>query len=158
MGLVLILLGTAAAGIVADFVIENDLASAPNQAFDLFGSTFNFSVPEVVLGAAVLGAVAITLIALGLGFLGISIGRRRERRAEVRELERNTTELQRRNQELARENAELRERTARGIVTAPAATTPPPPPPPATATPPPAVDRDRDKMDDGEEAARRMGF
>ena len=67
MGVLLILLGLAAAGLVADFVVENDLTTAPNQTVDLFGGSFQLSLPEMVLGAAVLGALAVVLVILGLG-------------------------------------------------------------------------------------------
>src|SRR2546428_14043872 len=56
MGLLLILLGLAAAGLVADFVVENDLSTAPHQAVSFLGGSFRFSLPEVVLGGAVAGA------------------------------------------------------------------------------------------------------
>ena len=59
MGMLLILLGLAAAGLVADFVVENDLTTAPGQAVSILGGSFRLSLPELVLGAAVLGALAV---------------------------------------------------------------------------------------------------
>ena len=62
MGMLLILLGLAAAGLVADFVVENDLTTAPSQTVSLLGGSFDLSLPELVLGAAVLGALAVFLV------------------------------------------------------------------------------------------------
>jgi hypothetical protein len=65
MGVLLILLGLIAAGVLADFLVENDLATAPDQAVGLFGGSFRLSTPEVVLGGAVLGALSVLLVILG---------------------------------------------------------------------------------------------
>jgi hypothetical protein len=125
MGVLLIVLGLVSAGIVADFIVENATAGGVDQTFELFGGSFALSTTELVIGAAVLGAIAITLFALGLGLLGVSMGRRRERAAEHRELEsrldansRRLAELERRNAELARENAELGERYTQALTAA----------------------------------------
>ncbi|MGH2527863.1 MAG: LapA family protein [Actinomycetota bacterium] len=87
MGILLILLGLVAAGVVADFVVENDLATAPDQTVGLFGGSFRLSTPEVVLGAAVLGALSVLLVILGVGFLRGSWGRRRALKRRVANLE-----------------------------------------------------------------------
>jgi len=87
MGIVLILLGLVAAGVVADFLVENDLATAPDQSVALFGGSFRLSTPEVVLGAAVLGALSVLLLILGVGFLRGSWGRRRALKRRVAVLE-----------------------------------------------------------------------
>jgi len=87
MGIVLILLGLVAAGVVADFLVENDLATAPDQTVALFGGSFRLSTPEVVLGAAVLGALGVLLVILGVGFLRGSWGRRRALKRRVSNLE-----------------------------------------------------------------------
>jgi hypothetical protein len=94
MGMLLILLSLAAAGLVADFVVENDLTTAPNQAVSLLGGSFRFSLPEVVLGAAVVGALAVLLVILGLGLLRGSWGRRKALKRQIADLRRENTELQ----------------------------------------------------------------
>ena len=107
MGIVLLILGLGAAGVIADFLVENGLGEGPDRTFELFGTTFQMSTTEVVLGAAILGAIAITLVAIGLGVMGVELGRRRDRRAERRALENRVDSLVRRNDELERRNAEL---------------------------------------------------
>lgn len=103
MGIALILLGLLAAGTVADFLLENELGDA-GQAFALFGGTFTLSQTEVVLGAAVLGALAVLFLGLGMGLARGSWGRRRNERHRMSGLEEE-------NAALARENAELRNTT-----------------------------------------------
>jgi hypothetical protein len=93
MGMLLILLGLAAAGLVADFVVENDLTTAPSQTVSLFGGSFNLSMPELVLGAAVLGALAVFLVMLGLGLLRGSWGRRRALKKQIADLRVENTDL-----------------------------------------------------------------
>jgi uncharacterized integral membrane protein len=93
MGMLLILLGLAAAGLVADFVVENDLTTAPSQTVSLLGGSFNLSLPELVLGAAVLGALAVFLVMLGLGLLRGSWGRRRALKKQVADLRLENTDL-----------------------------------------------------------------
>jgi hypothetical protein len=93
MGLLLILLGLGAAGLVADFVVENDLTTAPSQTVNLFGGTFSLSQPELVLAAALLGALAVVLVMLGLGLLRGSWGRRRALKRQVSDLQLENTDL-----------------------------------------------------------------
>jgi uncharacterized membrane protein len=94
VGMVLILVGLVAAGVVVDFAIENELTSAPRDTFALFGGSYGLSTPELVVAAAVLSALAVTLVILGFGLFRGSWGRRRA--------------LNRRIQDLERENARLR--------------------------------------------------
>jgi uncharacterized integral membrane protein len=96
MGIALILLGLAAAGLVVDFAVENWSEAANDVTFSLFGGSFTATHVEVAIGAAVLGAIAIALCVLGAGLLRGSHGRRRSTRRRISELE--------------RENAALRER------------------------------------------------
>lgn len=93
MWILLILLGIVAAGIVADFVVENHLTTAPDQAFMLFRHSFELSRPKLVLAAAILGTLAILFLGLGLGLLRGSWGRRRGLRQELKTLEQENTEL-----------------------------------------------------------------
>ena len=93
MGLLLILLGLGAAGLVADFVVENDLTAAPSQAVDLLGGSFSLSQPELVLAAALLGALAVILVMLGLGLLRGSWGRRRALKRQISDLQLENTDL-----------------------------------------------------------------
>jgi len=113
MGMLLILLGLVAAGVVADFLVENDLATAPDQTVALFGGSFQLSTPEVVLGAAVLGALSVLLVILGVGFLRGSWGRRRvlKRRVAVLEQE-NASHRARENLAAAVDSLPLQESQA----------------------------------------------
>ena len=93
MGIALILLGFLAAGVVVDFAVENDLAGAPERTFSLFGGSFTFNETQVVLGAAVLGALAVLFVVLGIGMSRGSLGRRRALKHRVSDLESENTEL-----------------------------------------------------------------
>jgi hypothetical protein len=93
MGMVLILFGLAAAGLVADFAVENDLTTAPSQAVSLLGGSFRFSLPELVLGGVVLGALAVVLVMLGLGLIRGSWGRRRALKQQIADLRLENTDL-----------------------------------------------------------------
>ncbi len=93
MGIALILLGFLAAGVVVDFAVENDLAGAPERTFSLFGGSFTFNETQVVLGAAVLGALAVLFVVLGIGMSRGSLGRRRALKHRMSDLERENTEL-----------------------------------------------------------------
>jgi hypothetical protein len=93
MGIVLILLGLAAVGVVVDFVLENDLAAATAQPVSLFGGTFDLSTPELVLTAAVMGALAVVCVFLGMGLLRGSWGRRRALKRQISDLREENMEL-----------------------------------------------------------------
>jgi hypothetical protein len=93
MGIAFILIGLLAAGVVVDFVIENDLAGAPDRAFALFGGSFTLNETEVALGAAVLGGFAVLFVVLGFALFRDSWGRRRDVKHRVVELERENAEL-----------------------------------------------------------------
>ena len=93
MGLLLILLGLGAAGLVADYVVENDLTTAPSQSVNLLGGSFNLSQPKLVLAAALLGALAVVLVMLGLGLLRGSWGRRRALKRQISDLQLENTDL-----------------------------------------------------------------
>jgi uncharacterized integral membrane protein len=93
MGIALILLGLLAAGIVVDFAAENWSAGTADLTFELFGGSFTLTQMQVVLGAAVLGAVAVALCIVGAGLLRGSRGRRRNVRRRVDDLERENAAL-----------------------------------------------------------------
>ena len=92
MGILLILLGIATAGVLADFLVENDVATAATQSFSLFNTTIELSVPAVVAIAFGLGVLAVLLI-----FAGV----RRSRRARRRLLQQRIEDLQDQNARLA---------------------------------------------------------
>lgn len=96
MGIVLILLGLLAAGIVVDFAVENWSAGTADMTFELFGSSVTLTQMQVVLGAAVLGAVAVALCIVGAGLLRGSRGRRRNARRRIADLEGENEELKQR--------------------------------------------------------------
>ena len=107
MGILLIVIGLAAAGLVVDFVIENDLVSgAAEQSYDLLGTSITLSQAEVVIASAVLGAVALLLFVTGLRLLGGTLGKRRERRRRIKDLERENEELRARQEREAEEATE----------------------------------------------------
>jgi hypothetical protein len=93
VGVLLIVLGLVSAGLLVDFLVENHLGSAPTESFALLGTTFRLSRPELVLVAAVLGALAVTLVLLGVGLLRGSWGRRRALKRRVTDLEKENTDL-----------------------------------------------------------------
>ena len=99
MGIALILLGLAAAGLVVDFAIENWSDAANEVTYSLFGGSFTATQVEVAIGAAVLGALAIALCVLGVGLLRGSHGRRRSTRRRISELERENAALRDRRTE-----------------------------------------------------------
>lgn len=92
MGVLLILLGIATAGVLADFLIENDVATAATQSFSLFGTTIELSVPALVAIAFGLGVLTVLLI-----FAGV----RRSRRARRQLLQQRIEDLQDQNARLA---------------------------------------------------------
>ena len=92
MGVLLILLGIATAGVLADFLIENDVATAATQSFSLFGTTIEVSVPALVAIAFGLGVLTVLLI-----FAGV----RRSRRARRQLLQQRIEDLQDQNARLA---------------------------------------------------------
>jgi uncharacterized integral membrane protein len=93
MGIVLILLGLMAAGLVVDFAVENWSAAANDVTFSLFGGSFTATQVDVAIAAAVLGAVSIAMCVLGAGLLRGSRGRRRTTKRRIAELERENVEL-----------------------------------------------------------------
>ncbi len=93
MGFALILLGLLSAGVVVDFAVENDVVAGAERTYSLFGGSFTISDMQLVIGAAVLGALAFVLVLLGVRMLRGSSGRRRAIKHRVVELERENTSL-----------------------------------------------------------------
>ena len=115
MGVLLILLGIATAGVLADFLIENDVATAATQSFSLFGTTIELSVPALVAIAFGLGVLTVLLI-----FAGV----RRSRRARRQLLQQRIEDLQDQNARLAtKQNLEA-------VIRVPESEPTPTPPPP----------------------------
>jgi uncharacterized integral membrane protein len=106
MGIALILLGLLAAGIVVDFAVENWSEGTADLTFVLFGGSFTLTQIQVVIGAAVLGAVAVVLCMLGARLLRVSRGRHRTERRRVADLERENTALKERRVEIVDEETQ----------------------------------------------------
>lgn len=85
MGVLSIVLGLALAGVVADFVIENDIATAATQQFEIAGTTQELSTPVLVAIAFVLGALAVALILMGIR--SMRRGRRKTLQQRIRALQ-----------------------------------------------------------------------
>jgi uncharacterized membrane protein YciS (DUF1049 family) len=85
MGLLAIVLGLALMGVLADILIENDIATAAEQSFLVAGTTQRLSMPVLVAIAFAMGAVAIGLILAGIRSL--RRGRRRMLKQRIRTLE-----------------------------------------------------------------------
>jgi hypothetical protein len=93
MGIVIIMLALASAGLVADFLVENHLGAAPDQPFELLGSSVHLSTAELVLVAFIAGAVFVVLFAIGTRLVGRRLGRRRALKRRVGDLERENSAL-----------------------------------------------------------------
>jgi hypothetical protein len=85
MGLLSIVLGLALMGVLADILVENDIATAAEQSFLFAGTTQHLSMPVLVAIAFVMGAVAIGLILAGIRSL--RRGRRKMLKQRIRALE-----------------------------------------------------------------------
>jgi len=95
MGVLLILVGLACAGLLADLEVENHLGSAPVHMVSILGGNAQLSIPQVALLAFATGAAAVVLVGAG-----IVVARRR--RVSRRDLRRRVADLE-------SENAMLRE-------------------------------------------------
>jgi uncharacterized membrane protein len=93
MGLVFVLIGLFITGVIVDFAIENDVIGSPERTFELFGGTFTLGETQLVLAAAVIGALAVAFVFLGLAMARGSHDRRRTLRRRVRTLERENKDL-----------------------------------------------------------------
>jgi cytoskeletal protein RodZ len=66
MGVLLILLGVVIAGVLVDFLVENDVATAAAQPMVIAGTSLDVSPPVLALIAFALGALAVLLIVAGV--------------------------------------------------------------------------------------------
>jgi len=85
MGLLWIVLGLALTGVLADILIENDVATAAEQSFLFLGTTQDLSMPVLVAIAFAMGALALGFILAGIRSL--RRGRRRMLKQRIRTLE-----------------------------------------------------------------------
>ena len=126
MGVLSIILGLALLGVLADVVVENDIATAAHEPLTIVGTTQSISAPVIAIIAFAAGAFAVVLVVLGI---------RRLRHA-------GRKQLQERIRTLQDENARLHtQRNLQNIVRIPEAE--PAPPPQATmetASPPPPAE------------------
>jgi hypothetical protein len=67
MGVLLILLGLLVAGLVVDVAVENQIATAATQQLTFLGMTVDVSAPMLAVLSFALGALAVLLIAAGIG-------------------------------------------------------------------------------------------
>jgi uncharacterized membrane protein YciS (DUF1049 family) len=133
MGSLSILIGLVLLGVVVDFAIENDIATAATQSFEIAGTTQQLSTPVLVAIAFVLGALALALILMGIR--SMRRGRRKMLKQRIRTLEDENARLhaQRNLQRIVRipESEPVVDATS-----TPAATqTPTPAPPPRSPEP-----------------------
>ena len=106
IGIVVILLGLAAAGVLADAAVEN-AASAPTHPVVVFGQTLHLSSVALAVAGAILGALVVLLVGIGIAVLR---GRRRRQRSSApdhRTLERRVEQLAARSRVLESQNASL---------------------------------------------------
>src|SRR5439155_19182543 len=106
IGIVMMLLGLATAGVLADAAVEN-ASTGSGHAVDLFGQTLHPSTLQLAVAGAILGAATVVLIGTGLALL---LGRRRNRRAAApdrAELERRVEQLAARSRLLESQNSAL---------------------------------------------------
>ena len=85
MGVLSILVGVALMGVLADFLIENDVATAATQSFEIAGTTQHLSTPVLVAISFVMGASALALILAGIR--SMRRGRRKMLKQRIRTLE-----------------------------------------------------------------------
>lgn len=134
MALLLILFGVLVAGALAEFLYENDIATAATQPMTVAGTTVNLSMPVIAAIAFGMGVLSVLLIAAGI---------RRMRRKRRRNLEARIAELEDENARLAtKKNLPnvIKIPDSDAVVwssDAPAPVASEPAPPPANTTPPP---------------------
>jgi len=85
MGLLSIIVGLVLVGVVADVLVENDIATAATQSFQFAGTTQHLSMPVLVAIAFLIGALALGLILVGIR--SMRRGRRKMLKQRIRTLE-----------------------------------------------------------------------
>jgi cell division protein FtsB len=106
IGIVVILLGLAAAGVLADAAVEN-ASAAGTHTVALFGQTVHPSTVQLAVGGAILGALAVILVGTGVAVLRAVRRRHRAPGPDRRELERRVDQLAARSRLLESQNASL---------------------------------------------------
>jgi hypothetical protein len=66
VGVLSIVLGLAVLGVLADVIVENDVATAAHEPLTVIGTTQSVSVPVIAIIAFAAGAFAVVLIVLGI--------------------------------------------------------------------------------------------
>jgi pyruvate/2-oxoglutarate dehydrogenase complex dihydrolipoamide acyltransferase (E2) component len=66
VGVLSIILGLALFGVLADVVVENDLATTVHEPLTIVGTTQSISAPVIAIIAFAAGAFAVVLIVLGI--------------------------------------------------------------------------------------------
>jgi hypothetical protein len=137
MALLLIVFGVLVAGGLADFLYENDIATAATQPVTVAGTTVNLSTPVIAAIAFGMGVLAVLLIAAGI---------RRMRGKRRRNLEARIAQLEDENARLATKknlpnvikipDSDAVVWSSDTPAPAPAATQAAPPPPSSTPPPP----------------------
>jgi hypothetical protein len=128
MGVLLILLGLLVAGAVVDVAVENQIATAATQQLTFLGTTVEVSAPMLAVLSFALGALAVLLIAAGIG---------RFRRARRRTMQDRIARLEEENARLAtRQNLPNVVRVPEAEPEMPPTATQTAPPPPSTPEPP----------------------
>lgn len=94
MGFLLIIIGLIPAGVLADYLVENHFAAAPIESFLLFNRSYELSRPELVAAGFLIGVWTVLCIALGIGVIRGSWGRRRNLKQRVEDLQSENTQLQ----------------------------------------------------------------
>jgi len=106
MGILLMILGLASAGLVADLVLENHLTSAHAESFNLIGTTVHVSTPVVILGAFAAGALTVVLLAAGTRLARQRRTKRRALRLRLADLEAENARLRMTEREAGPEPSE----------------------------------------------------
>ena len=128
MGVLLILLGLLVAGAVVDVAVENQIATAATQQLTFLGTTVEVSAPMLAVLSFALGALAVLLIAAGIG---------RFRRARRRTMQDRIARLEEENARLStRQNLPNVVRVPDAEPEMQPTATQTAPPPPSTPEPP----------------------
>jgi hypothetical protein len=139
VGLLSIVLGLALMGLLADILIENDIATAAEQSVMFAGTTQHLSMPVLVAIGFAMGALALGLILVGIR--SVRRGRRKMLKQRIRSLEDENARLE------AQRNLQriVRVPESEPAVDATAAAPAPTPEPAPSPTPKPAPEASKDE-------------